>query len=175
MAETQSTGEQTSDDSEQKKGRFEPKVPVKLEPPKDEPISVEYLSKCTGTLKPLLPTPNPFIPQSTNETQGLNPEYPTYVAIKGLVYNVTGNKAYGPDGPYKIFAGHDASRALGKTSTKEEDVRPEWEDLPETEKKTLEDWVIFFGKRYSVVGVVEGSTNGGDAVKDLREGVKQEL
>lgn len=30
-------------------GRFEPKTPVNLNPPKDEPISVEYLSKCDGT------------------------------------------------------------------------------------------------------------------------------
>lgn len=34
---------------EQKKGRFEPKVPVNLNPAKDDPISVDYLSKCNGT------------------------------------------------------------------------------------------------------------------------------
>ena len=66
---------------------------------------------------------------------------------------------YGPDGSYKMFAGHDASRALGKTSTKEEDVVPEWQDLSETEKKTLDDWITFFSKRYNIVGVVEGATN----------------
>lgn len=32
---------------------------------------------------------------------GTNPDYPTYVAIKGTVFDVTGNKAYGPDGSYK--------------------------------------------------------------------------
>lgn len=30
------------------KKRFEPKVPVQLDPPKDDPISVEELSKCDG-------------------------------------------------------------------------------------------------------------------------------
>jgi hypothetical protein len=28
--------------------RFEPKKPVQLDPPKDDPISLEYLSKCDG-------------------------------------------------------------------------------------------------------------------------------
>lgn len=30
-------------------GKFEPKVPVHLDPPKDDPISLEDLSKATGT------------------------------------------------------------------------------------------------------------------------------
>lgn len=29
-------------------GKFEPKVPVKLDPPKDDPISVEELAKANG-------------------------------------------------------------------------------------------------------------------------------
>ena len=58
-----------------------------------------------------------------------------------------------------MFAGKDASRALGKTSTKAEDVKAEWHDLPDKEKGTLNDWVTFFSKRYNVVGVVEGATN----------------
>lgn len=58
-----------------------------------------------------------------------------------------------------VFAGHDASRALGKTSTKAEDVSPDWQDLPETEINTLNDWFTFFSKRYNIVGIVEGATN----------------
>lgn len=58
-----------------------------------------------------------------------------------------------------MFAGKDASRALGKTSTKPEDVRSDWKDLGDKEKSTLNDWVTFFSKRYNVVGVVEGATN----------------
>ena len=58
-----------------------------------------------------------------------------------------------------VFAGKDASRALGKTSTKAEDVRPDWQDLEDKEKSTLNDWITFFSKRYNVVGKVEGATN----------------
>lgn len=59
----------------------------------------------------------------------------------------------------QVFAGKDASRALGKTSTKPEDAVPEWKDLGDKEKNTLNDWVKFFSNRYNVVGVVEGATN----------------
>lgn len=58
-----------------------------------------------------------------------------------------------------VFAGKDASRALGKTSTKLEDVSSNWQDLDEKDKGTLNDWVTFFSKRYNVVGIVEGATN----------------
>lgn len=117
-------------------GKFEPKTPVQLNPPRNDLISLETLAAAKG------------VDGGT-----------CYVAIKGKVYDVTGNKSYQPGGSYHVFAGHDASRALGKSSTKPEDVNSEWKDLPESEKKVLEDWVTFFSKRYNVVGVVEGATN----------------
>ncbi|KAL7957403.1 cytochrome b5 [Trichoderma compactum] len=117
-------------------GKFEPKVPVQLDPPKSDPVSLEALAAANGV-------------------DGAK----TYVAIKGIVYDVTGNKAYQPGGSYHVFVGKDASRALGRTSTKPEDVVPNWQDLSDKEKGTLEDWVTFFSKRYNVVGVVEGATN----------------
>ena len=58
-----------------------------------------------------------------------------------------------------MFAGKDASRALGMTSTKEEDVRPDWEDLPEKDKQTLDDWFTFFQFRYNIKGKVQGGAN----------------
>jgi hypothetical protein len=58
-----------------------------------------------------------------------------------------------------VFAGKDASRALGKTSTKPEDVQADWHGLDDKEKETLNDWITFFAKRYNIVGVVEGAQN----------------
>ncbi|KAL5594443.1 hypothetical protein BROUX41_001376 [Berkeleyomyces rouxiae] len=116
--------------------KFEPKTPVDLAPPKSDPISLEDLAKADGA-------------------EGSK----CYVAIKGVVYDVTGNKAYQPGGPYSAFAGKDASRALAKVSTKGEDVSSGWEDLTDKEKSTLNDWVTFFSKRYNVVGLVQGATN----------------
>ncbi|KAI0406410.1 cytochrome b5 [Xylaria palmicola] len=130
-------------------GTFEPKVPVNLEPPKDDPITLEELAQANG-----------------KEGQK------AYVAIKasyhvsfsrfpvettGKVYDVTGNKMYQEGSSYHVFVGKDASRALGKTSTKPEDVLPEWQDLSEKEKGVLNDWVTFFSKRYNVFLVEIGT------------------
>ncbi|KAH8785060.1 cytochrome b5-like heme/steroid binding domain-containing protein [Diaporthe sp. PMI_573] len=115
---------------------FKPKTAVNLAPPKDDPISLEELAKADGK-------------------EGAR----CYVAIKGKVYDVTGNKMYQPGNSYNVFAGKDASRALAKTSTSAEDVLPEWKDLSDKEKGTLNDWVKFFSNRYNVVGTVEGATN----------------
>jgi membrane-associated progesterone receptor component len=45
------------------------------------------------------------------------------------------------------------------TSTKAEDVRPDWSDLTDEQKGVLADWQTFFSKRYNIVGKVEGATN----------------
>ncbi|KAF2672388.1 cytochrome b5, partial [Microthyrium microscopicum] len=117
---------------------FEPKQPVQLNPPKDDPITLEHLAKCDG------------------EHEG----FPTYVAIKGTIFDVTGNKSYEKGASYHVFTGKDASRALAQSSLKAEDCRPDWEDLNDDHKKVLSDWFTFFSKRYNIVGKVaqeEGS------------------
>ncbi|RMY26366.1 hypothetical protein D0867_00077 [Hortaea werneckii] len=105
---------------------FEPKHKVELDPPKDDIISVEYLSKCDAT----------------------------NVRRKGTVFDVTGNKAYGPEGSYK-----GSWPALEISSLKPEECRPEWEDLSDEHKKVLNDWYTYFSKRYNIKGKVEGATN----------------
>lgn len=112
--------------------RFAPKEAFKLDPPKDTPISVEELAKADGVHSNKL-----------------------YVAIKGTVFDVTRNTAsYGPGKGYHIFAGKDASRALAKSSLKQEDALPDYEDLSEKQKKVLDDWFYFFRLRYNIVGKV---------------------
>lgn len=104
------------------------------------------------------------------------------VAIKGIVFDVSRNAAYGPTGQYrgmshirgsrnkkqdeqrtlttsKVFAGKDPSRALASSSLKPEDCRPDWHDLDDKEKTVLEEWFTFFSKRYNIVGKVEGASN----------------
>ncbi|PSR85906.1 cytochrome b5-like heme/steroid binding domain-containing protein [Coniella lustricola] len=115
---------------------FKPKEAVTLNPPKNDIISREELAKANG---------------ADGEK--------CYVAIKGKVYDVTGNKAYQPGASYHVFAGKDASRALAKSSTKPEDATSEWKDLDDKEKGVLNDWIKFFSNRYNVIGVVEGATN----------------
>ncbi|KAA8893550.1 cytochrome b5-like heme/steroid binding domain-containing protein [Sphaerosporella brunnea] len=110
---------------------FEPKEPVKLNPPKDDPISPELLATADGS----------------------DPAK-VWVAIKGIVFDVSGNASYLPGGSYNVFAGKDASRGLAKSSVKREDALPQWEDLDDKEKGVLEEWFKFFSKRYNIVGKV---------------------
>jgi predicted heme/steroid binding protein len=126
-------------ESAQSTKKFEPKKAVELAPPKDDPITPEYLAKCDGT----------------------NEGYPTYVAIMGTAFDVTGNDSYAAGKPYHVFTGKEPNRALAKSSLKPEDCVADYEDLPDNEKQVLNDWFTFFSKRYNVVGKVksEGSSN----------------
>ncbi|KAK2753934.1 hypothetical protein FQN54_007293 [Arachnomyces sp. PD_36] len=154
---------------------FEPKTPVTLAPPKDDPISITDLAAADGISKPI----------SQTHDAGKDPNGKTYVAIKGTVFDVTGNSAYGPQGQYNgtstpsgldpwlevttkltntflsdpVFAGKDSSRALATSSLNPEDCKPEWQDLGDKEKTVLEEWYTFFSKRYNIVGKVQGATN----------------
>lgn len=82
---------------------------------------------------------------------------PVYLCLKSVVYDVSygGFELYGPDGPYHLFAGKDASRALAKMSFQVEDVES-WElsDLSEQQLKTLDEWIQKFEKvkKYPLVG-----------------------
>jgi membrane-associated progesterone receptor component len=51
---------------------------------------------------------------------------------------------YGPGGAYALFAGKDASRALGLSSLKPEDAVPDWSTLDVEALKTLGGWYDFF-------------------------------
>ncbi|EPT04738.1 hypothetical protein FOMPIDRAFT_1113186 [Fomitopsis schrenkii] len=104
-----------------------------LVPPKDDPITLAELKQYDGS----------------------DSSKPIYVAIKGTVFDVT-RKAdtYGPGKSYNLFAGKDASKALGLSSLKEEDAVSDYSGLSETDLKTLNDWHDFFTKRYNVVGRV---------------------
>jgi len=112
---------------------FAPKNPPKLDPPKDDPISVAELAKHDGT----------------DTTMAI------WVAIKGSIFDVSGNNAYAEGGAYHLFAGKDASRALAQSSLKPEDCRPEYDDLGEKEQIVLNDWLTFFTKRYNIIGKVQ--------------------
>jgi membrane-associated progesterone receptor component len=92
-------------------------------------------------------------------------------ANAGTVFDVSHKRdTYGPGQSYNLFAGKDASRALGKSSLKEEDAISDYSELPENERKVLDDWHGFFTyvaslatsvsysaacrKRYNIVGRV---------------------
>ncbi|CAN8284197.1 unnamed protein product [Cochlearia groenlandica] len=96
-----------------------------------------------------------FTESQLSQYNGVDESKPIYVAIKGRVFDVTTGKSfYGVGGDYALFAGKDASRALGKMSKNEDDVSPYIADLTEKEIDTLNDWEKKFVAKYPVVGRV---------------------
>ncbi|XP_072972681.1 probable steroid-binding protein 3 [Typha angustifolia] len=91
--------------------------------------------------------------QQLGAFDGTDPSKPIYVSIRGTIYDVSSGKGfYGPGGSYAVFAGREASRALGKMSKSEEDVNGNLDGLSEKEMGVLEDWEKKFQAKYPVVG-----------------------
>ncbi|KAI0266964.1 cytochrome b5-like heme/steroid binding domain-containing protein [Gloeopeniophorella convolvens] len=101
------------------------------------------------------PKDDPFTQEQLRAFDGSDANKPVYVAIKGTVFDVSHKReTYGPGGSYSLFAGKDASRALGLSSLKPEDAVPDYSTLEEKDRKTLDEWHSFFTKRYNIVGRV---------------------
>lgn len=62
---------------------------------------------------------------------------------------------YGPGGPYALFAGKDASRALAKMSFEEQDLTGDISGLGPFELEALQDWEYKFMSKYVKVGTVK--------------------
>jgi len=87
---------------------------------------------------------------------GRDDSKPMYLAIRGVVFDVSSATAfYGPDGAYP-FAGKECARALGKYSTDVEDCTADVEDLSVSEMDALRGWEAQFHTKYKVVGRVVG-------------------
>lgn len=81
------------------------------------------------------------------------------MCVRGKVFDVSygGVDMYGEGGPYHIFAGIDASRALAKMSFDKDDLSSRHlGDLTEGQMKVLDDWEKKYteSRKYPVVGVM---------------------
>ncbi|CCJ30793.1 unnamed protein product [Pneumocystis jirovecii] len=99
-----------------------------------------------------------FTPKTLERFNGKE-TYKIFISIKGNVYDVTSEKRlYGPEGPYRNFAGKDASRGLAKGSFDINMIMSPDEpidkllDLTDEERNTLDDWEKHFQRKYEVVG-----------------------
>lgn len=81
---------------------------------------------------------------------------------------------YGPGGPYGMFAGREASRALALLSFNPQDINGNLEGLDDSELEILQDWEDKFIEKYAKVGqlVPEGTRiehpESGDKVEESR-------
>ncbi|KAJ3394073.1 hypothetical protein HDU84_000101 [Entophlyctis sp. JEL0112] len=81
-----------------------------------------------GTRKP--PGTKVFSPEELAKYNGADAAQPVYLALKGVVYDVSSARnMYAPGSGYSAFAGKDASRALGMSSLKAEDCVADYSTL----------------------------------------------
>uniref|UniRef100_A0A0E0KD17 Cytochrome b5 heme-binding domain-containing protein n=1 Tax=Oryza punctata TaxID=4537 RepID=A0A0E0KD17_ORYPU len=84
---------------------------------------------------------------------GKDPAKPILITIRGQVYDVSrGRLFYGPQGPYSLFAGRDATRALALMSFDPIDLTGDLDGLGPDELEVLQDWEDKFKERYPTVG-----------------------
>ncbi|KAK3151477.1 hypothetical protein QOZ80_3AG0246390 [Eleusine coracana subsp. coracana] len=93
---------------------------------------------------------------------GKDPAKQILIAISGQVYDVSrGRLFYGPQGPYSLFAGRDATRALALMSFDPNDLTGDLEGLSPDDLEVLQDWEDKFKERYPRVGrlATDGNQN----------------
>ncbi|CAL9243215.1 unnamed protein product [Arabidopsis halleri] len=109
------------------------------EPPIPQPIQVGEITE-----------------EELKQYDGSDPQKPLLMAIKHQIYDVTQSRMfYGPGGPYALFAGKDASRALAKMSFEEKDLTWDISGLGPFELEALQDWEYKFMSKYAKVGTVK--------------------
>ncbi|XP_006126698.1 neudesin isoform X2 [Pelodiscus sinensis] len=81
-------------------------------------------------------------------------DQPIYMAVKGVVFDVTsGKEFYGKGAPYNALVGKDSTRGVAKMSLDPEDLSHDITGLSEEELKSLDD--IFndvYKAKYPIVG-----------------------
>ncbi|XP_020580429.1 membrane steroid-binding protein 2-like [Phalaenopsis equestris] len=129
-------------------------------------------------VEPVEPLPPPVQLGEVTEEEliaydGSDPKKPLLMAIKGQIYDVTQSRMfYGPGGPYALFAGKDASRALAKMSFEQKDLTGDISGLGPFELEALQDWEYKFMSKYVKVGTIKKTvpvTDGSAASTDASE------
>ncbi|KAG5230631.1 membrane steroid-binding protein [Salix suchowensis] len=96
--------------------------------------------------------------EELQQYDGTDSKKPLLMAIKGQIYDVSQSRVfYGPGGPYALFAGKDASRALAKMSFEEKDLTGDVSGLGPFELEALQDWEYKFMSKYVKVGTIKNT------------------
>jgi membrane-associated progesterone receptor component len=78
------------------------------------------------------------------------------IGVLGRVFDVSSSgDFYGPGGPYSVFAGRDASRALATFSVDADqlkDTHDDLADLTSSQMESVKEWEMQFLEKYPVVG-----------------------
>ncbi|KAI3458171.1 hypothetical protein Pfo_014834 [Paulownia fortunei] len=105
--------------------------------------------------------------EELKQYDGSDPKKPLLMAIKGQIYDVSQSRMfYGPGGPYALFAGKDASRALAKMSFEDKDLNGDLTGLGVFELEALQDWEYKFMSKYVKVGTVKTTVRVSDGAAE---------
>ncbi|XP_062113841.1 membrane steroid-binding protein 2-like [Humulus lupulus] len=107
---------------------------------------------------------------------GSDPNKPLLISVRGQIYDVSSSRMfYGPGGPYAMFTGKEASRALALLSFKPQDMNDNLEDLGPDELQVLEDWEDKFIEKYPKVGKLVKESTTTEQPSQSGEELKKEL
>ncbi|XP_002131583.2 membrane-associated progesterone receptor component 1 [Ciona intestinalis] len=111
------------------------------------------------------PPPEPEMPkmkkrdmsiEELREYDGVAHDGRILIAVNGKVFDVTrGKKFYGPDGPYGVFAGRDASRGLAQFRLDKETIKDGYDDISDLnamEMESVREWEMQFSEKYEFIG-----------------------
>ncbi len=99
-----------------------------------------------------------YTPEALSAYDGTDPDLPIYVALRGIVFDVSqGRDFYVPGGHYHLLAGRDASCAVARMSMEPDDLSDRCDDLDEAQIRALDQLFdgVFLAK-YPIVGHVAG-------------------
>ena len=100
-----------------------------------------------------------FTLEELGEYDGVKTET-IYIAAAGIVFEMTSEPGfYGPGAGYGLFAGHDATVNLARTSLKPETIDALAADvgLQQEQIECLEAWVTRYRRKYPIVGRIENN------------------
>ncbi|KAI9159940.1 hypothetical protein LWI28_003548 [Acer negundo] len=146
---------------------------------------MHHVQRSSEQIEPLQPPVQlgEITKEDLKQYDGSDSKKPLLMAIKGQIYDVSQSRMfYGPGGPYALFAGKDASRALAKMSFEDKDLTGDTSGLGPSESETLQDWEYKFMSKYVKVGSIKkeevpvadvesaAEKNEGDVAKPVKEG-----
>lgn len=89
-----------------------------------------------------------FTLEELKEYDGIKSNGRILIGVLGKVFDVSRAKDfYGPGGPYSVFAGRDASRALGTFSVDKSQFKDEYDDLADlksSQMDSIKEWEMQF-------------------------------
>ncbi|XP_064622214.1 neudesin-like [Lineus longissimus] len=98
-----------------------------------------------------------FTPADIAKYDGSDPAMPIFMAVKGVVFDVSaGKNFYGAGAPYNALVGKDATRAVAKMTLDEEDLNASLEGLTPDQLDSLEEiYTGVYKEKYPVVGYMD--------------------